>query len=74
MAQKQIEVYRRIKGILIHVSMGKNVTVCEDKIKINIEYGKKVRRSYTVFFTMEEWRMLQRKVQQSFEFLNIDNS
>ena len=71
MAQKQIDDYRKRIGITSYVSEGKTITVKEDMIKLKIDYGKCVPRNYTIVFSHEEWKTLQRKINESCEVLKL---
>ena len=63
MAQRQIELHMKEKGITTPIAVGKIITVSGNRIRLDIEYGKKVKQVYSMTFTHEEWLTLNSKVE-----------
>ena len=71
MTQRQIEMRLREKGITTPFAVGRTLTVSEHKIRLYVEYGKNVKRGYSIAFTREEWLTANQKVVDCFTKLGI---
>ena len=71
MTQRQIEMHLREKGIVAPLTVGKTLTVSGHKIRLNVEYGKNVKRSYSIAFAHEEWLAANHKVVECFKKLGL---
>ena len=71
MAQRQIELHMKEKGITTPIAVGKNITVSGNRIRLDIEYEKNVKRVCSMTFTHEEWLILNSKVEDCSKILGI---
>ena len=61
----------RKKGMSLSISNNKSIKVSSDKIKIECVYGKKVKKSYVISLTYDEWRLTNQKVKECCEYLEL---
>ena len=71
MAQRQIELHMKEKGITTSIAVGKSISVSGNRVRLDIEYGKDVKRVYSMTFTHEEWLTLNSKVVDCFKILAL---
>ena len=73
MAQQQVRLLMRKKGMTVPISNTKSIKVCDENIKLECVYGKTVKKSYVISFTYEEWILVNRKLVDCCQLLGLED-